>query len=179
MAKVPFSKLDLKVNDIPKKIIYTNTKNENIEIEIKQYLTFEEKTGMISNIINQSIDDNGFYNSARLELYKTMEIIYAYTNLNFTAKQKENVFKTFDQLVSSGLFMLIQENIPDSELQMITSTILITIDNIYKYKNSALGIINNIVADYEGLDLDATEIQKSLADPDNLQLLKQVLSRLG
>lgn len=179
MAKVPFSKLDLKVNDIPKKIIYTNTKNENIEIEIKQYLTFEEKTEMISNIINQSIDDNGFYNSARLELYKTMEIIYAYTNLNFTAKQKENIFKTFDQLVSSGLVMLIQENIPDSELQMITSTVLITIDNIYKYKNSALGIINTIVADYEGLDLEAAEIQQALADPDNLQLLKQILSRLG
>ena len=67
-------------------ISYVNSKNETIEFEVKKYLPIEEKMEMISNIINQSVDDNGFYNPMRIKIFTTLEVIYAYTNLNFTAK---------------------------------------------------------------------------------------------
>ena len=53
------------------------------------------------------------------------------------------------------------------------------IEGIYRYNNSALGIMESIANDYSSLDLDATEIQKKIGDPNNLKLLKQVLSKLG
>jgi hypothetical protein len=42
-----------------------------------------------------------------------------------------------------------------------------------------MGILDIISTDYKNLDLDATEIQKKLADPDNLGLVKDILSKLG
>ena len=51
--------------------------------------------------------------------------------------------------------------------------------SIYDYKNSALGIIDSINLDAKQLDADATTIQEKLADPENLKLVKGVLTKLG
>lgn len=179
MAKVPFSKLDVKILDSVKILSHHNSKGEQIDYEVKFYLPVEEKMEMISKIINQSLDDNGFYNPMRLQIFTVLEVVYAYTNLNFTAKQKENPFKLYDQLVSSGLFYEVQSNIWEKDWEEIEKTIITTVDNIYKYKNSAMGILETISNDYSNLDLDATNIQSKLADPNNLEFLKSVLTKLG
>jgi hypothetical protein len=66
MAKVAFSKLEAKVNTKLNVISFVNSKGEEVSYEVKYYLPIEEKLTMISNIINQSIDDNGYYNPMRL-----------------------------------------------------------------------------------------------------------------
>ena len=42
-----------------------------------------------------------------------------------------------------------------------------------------MGIMEQISADYSNLSLDATAIQQKLADPQNLELLKGVMTKLG
>ena len=175
MAKVPFSKLDSKINSDIENISFLNSKGEEVSIEVKYYLPVEEKMEMISKIINQSIDDNGFYNPMRVEIFKVLEMVQAYTNLSFTAKQKDNPFKLYDQLISSGLFFEIKETILPEELKEIEKTIIDTIDNIYKYKNSIMGIIDSISTDYSAVDMDLNAIQEKLADPNALNLIKEVL----
>ena len=54
-----------------------------------------------------------------------------------------------------------------------------SVDAIYEYKNSVLGILESVSTDYSNLDLDATNIQQKLADPNNMALLRDVLSKLG
>ena len=134
---------------------------------------------MISNIINQSIDDNGFYNPMRVQIFTVLEVVYAYTNLSFTAKQKEDPFKLYDLLIGSGIFKEVISCIYEDDWKEIEETILKTIDNIYKFKNSALGILETVSSDYNGLNLDAQNIQASLADPENMSFLKDVLNKLG
>lgn len=179
MAKIPFSKLELKTNCDIKTINYITEKNKEVSLEIRQYLPVEEKMDMISKIINKSQDDNGYYNPVRLKIFTTIEMIYAYTNINFTEKQKENVFKLYDLIISSNLFDEIISNIPTKEWEEIQTVITVVIDNIYKYKNSALGVLENVVAEYGSLSLDASEIQQALADPSNLSFLKNILSKMG
>ena len=179
MAKVPFSKLEAKVCDISNSHCYCNTKGEEVHYEVKHYLPVEEKLEMITKIINQSMDNNGFYNPMRVQIFTVLEVTYAYTNLSFTAKQKENVFKLYDQLVSTGIFQDIKNTIWEEDWKEIENTILSTIDNIYKYKNSAKGILEEVVADYGNLNLEASDIQQSLADPTNMEFLKAVLDKLG
>ena len=41
------------------------------------------------------------------------------------------------------------------------------------------GILDTVTADYSNLDLNASEIQSKLADPENMKLLKDVLTKLG
>jgi hypothetical protein len=42
-----------------------------------------------------------------------------------------------------------------------------------------MGILETVSQDYSGLELDAQNIQKSLADPNNMALLKDILTKLG
>jgi hypothetical protein len=159
MAKVPFSKFQAKVNNEVTKLSYCNSAGEDIYYEVRHYLPFGEKLELVSRIINNSIDDNGFYNPMRVKLYMTLEVIYAYTNLSFTEKMKEDPFKLYDILVSAGIFTDIVNVIREKDWSEIQENVWSTINNIYNYKNSVMGILDAVKEDYSTLDLDATNIQ--------------------
>ena len=173
MAKIALTKLNSKpISEV--KIILWN----DCEIEVKQYLPIEEKLDLISNIINESLDNNPYPNLARMKIFLKVELILSYTNINTTEKQKENIFKLYDMFAGELGNMILSE-IPEEEKSFIYLITEMTIDNIYKYKNSAMGIMETIASDYSDLNFDATEIQKKIGDPSNLELLKDVLSKLG
>lgn len=174
MAKPTFAKFGLKIDQSVKKVVF----NEQ-EFEVKQYLPLEDKLELISEIVNQSIDDNNFVNPARVELFTVIEIVKNYTNIVFTEKQLENPLKLYDLIVSSGLGKVIRENMCSDEFDFITVTVDATIAEIYEYKNSVLGILENIQADYGDLKFEASEIYDKLADPNNMTLLKEVLTKMG
>lgn len=179
MAKVPFSKLQACINGSDCQNFYYNRAGEEVHYEVKHYLPIKEKLELVSKIINQSVDDNGFYNPMKVKLYTVLEVVYAYTNLSFTDKMKEDPFKLYDILVSTGIFADIVAVIRENDWKEIQENVWTIIDNIYKYRNSAMGILENISKDYSNLDLDASEIQQKLADPENMQLLRDVLTKLG
>ena len=174
MAKVSLTKLGLKINQEIKTITF----NEQ-EIEVKQYLPINDKLTIISNIINNSADEYSFANPVKIKVFIALEIIYNYTNINFTDKQKEDGAKLYDLLHSSGLIGAVYEVLPYSEREEIAAGVQNSITSIYSYKNSVMGILDTISADYNNLNLDATEIQQKIGDPKNMALLKQVLTKLG
>lgn len=174
MAKVSLTKLGLKVNQDVKNIEF----NEQT-IEVKQYLPINEKLELISSVINSAADENNFSNPVKENVFLTLEILYHYTNINFTDKQKEDPVKLYDLVVSSGLVNKVTDLIPEEELDEVINGLAQSVKAIYTYRNSVLGILESISQDYSALNLDATEIQQKLADPDNMALLKQVLTKLG
>lgn len=173
MAKIAFSKLGLSINKEIKEIEWNGQK-----IEVKQYLPAEEKLELCSLIINESVDDNNFYNPGRVAIYQDIEVLLAYTNINVTDKQKENVCKLYD-LFHNGLAQLIYANIPETEIGAITAIVEATIENIYKYKNSALGVLEAVQTDYSDLNLDITNLSSQLQQGDGIEFLKDVVTKLG
>ena len=174
MAKVSFTKLGLKKNE-EVGILHINEQ----DIEVKQYLPINEKLELISSVINSAADENNFSNPVKENVFLTLEILYHYTNINFTDKQKEDPTKLYDLVVSSGLVNKVTDLIPEEELDEVINGLAQSVKAIYTYRNSVLGILESISQDYSALNLDATEIQQKLADPDNMALLKQVLTKLG
>lgn len=174
MSKVSFTKLGLKKNE-EVGILHINEQ----DIEVKQYLPINEKLELISSVINSAADENNFSNPIKENVFLTLEILYHYTNINFTDKQKEDPVKLYDLVVSSGLVNKVTDLIPEEELDEVINGVAQSVKAIYTYRNSVLGILESISKDYSNLDLDATEIQQKLADPDNMALLKQVLTKLG
>lgn len=174
MAKVSFTKLGLKKNE-EVGILHINEQ----DIEVKQYLPINEKLELISSVINSAADENNFSNPVKENVFLTLEILYHYTNINFTDKQKEDPVKLYDLVVSSGLVNKVTDLIPEEELDEVINGVAQSVKAIYTYRNSVLGILESISQDYSTLNLDATEIQQKLADPDNMALLKQVLTKLG
>lgn len=174
MAKLSFNKLGLIKNQDIVNIAF----NDQV-IEVKQYLPVNDKLQLISNVINQSADDNNFANPIKVNVFTVLEIIDFYTNISFTEKQKEDPVKLYDLIVGNDLAKMIMKAIPQVELDELMSGIKDSIEAIYKYKNSAMGIMEAISTDYSNLDFNASEIQSKLADPENMTFLKDVLSKLG
>lgn len=175
MAKVPFSKLGLVKNQEIKMLSWNNQ-----DIEIKQYLPINEKLSLIANVINNAHDGNkNFSNPVQVKVYSALEILYFYTNINFTDKQKEDVAKLYDLVMGSGLLKSIIDAIPADEYNDVMCGIENSIDAVYSYQNSVLGILDAMKTDYDNLNFDASAIQEKLADPQNMELLKGILSELG
>ena len=174
MPKIGFTKLGLKSNNEIQSIEFNGQ-----TIEVKQYLPVEEKLELITNVLELSHDSNNFSNPVKVSVYTTLEIIEKYTNVNFTEKQKENPTKLYDLLVGNGFAAAVIKAIPEPEYDEILTGIKQTIKSVYKYQNSILGILDTISQDYSNLNLDATEIQKKLADPNNMELLKGIMTKLG
>lgn len=174
MAKVAFSKLGFKpINEIVNIVI------NDLTIEVKQYLPVNTKLELLGNVINNSIDDNGYYNEGRIRVFFTLEVVATYTNLTFTEKQQEDSCKLYDLIVGNGLWAQVWNNIPDTEKTFLEECLYKSIEAIYAYKNSVLGLLDTVSKDYNNMNLDASNIQQALADPSNLGLLKDVLTKLG
>ena len=174
MAKPSFAKLKLKTDTSIKTINFND-----IEIEVKQYLPINETISLVENIINNSATELKFYSPALVHLFYTLEVIYNYTNISFTDKQKEEPAKLYDTIVSSGLWNAIEEVIPEDELDFICEALDDTINSVYKYQNSVMGILDTISQDYSTLSLDASEIQKKLNSGEGVEFLKDVMAKLG
>ena len=176
--KVGLTKLNLKKNTE-----ITPVEWGDQVIEVKQYLPIQEKLELISRIVSMSLDENNFANPIRIDIFTTLEIMYTYTNINFTDKQKEDFLGLYDLLVSSGLYNKILEVINDDggagEYWYIVNSVRTVIEEIYKYRDSVLGILQAVAADYKDLDLDATKLNEKIANPENLKLLKAVVNELG
>ena len=175
MAKVAFTKLGLKKKDEVK-----NVDLNGVTIEVKQYLPVNDKLDLISRVLNASHDQSAnFANPIQLEVIGTIEIIMAYTNLSFTEKQKEDYAKLYDLFEENGIIDLIIAEIPEREYNYIIDGVNETADAVYKYQNSVLGILESATKDYSNLEFDASQIQNMLADPSNISLVREVLSKLG
>jgi hypothetical protein len=173
MAKLSFTKLGLKANQDIQQVEY----NGQI-IEVKQYLPVNDKLGLISDVINAAADGN-FANPIKIDIYTAIYVIETYTNINFTDKQKEDICKIYDLFVDNGLLKAIIEAIPKEEYGSLVNGIYRSVNAVYEYKNSILGILEAVSADYSALDYEATDIQKKLNDPQNMELLRGILSKLG
>ena len=177
MAKISYTKLGINKEELNK--VQTVEYNGQT-IEVKQYLPVIEKSELITRVLNNSVDENnGYYNLLKMDMYLALEIVYVYSNISFTEKQKEDPMKLYDMLNASRVLNLIIGLVPEGEFYYLNKTVHEMANNIVAYRNSAMGIMERITTDYSNLDLDASAIQKELADPNNMTLLKDILTKLG
>ena len=100
MAKVSYANLKLKLYQ-PSNVMDFNGQ----EIDVIQYLPVEDKYDLIM-VILQKAEENGIYNPIKLDMYFHLYLVYMYTNLSFTDKQRENEPKIYDTLKSNGFIDL-------------------------------------------------------------------------
>lgn len=174
MAKLSFTKLGLAQN---KAVINLNYNGQ--VVEVKQYLPVNDKLALISSVINLSADENNFANPMKVSVYSVLEIIKHYTNINFTEKQMEDPCKIYDLFVGNGLSSMVLNAIPEVELAELLTGIEDSINAVYSYRNSVMGVLDIIQNDYDGMNLDAQNIQQAISNPENLELLKNVMTKLG
>jgi hypothetical protein len=151
------------------------------DIVVKQYLPIEEKLRLITNVINNCRDNNNFVNPLKLELYGALEIIKFYTDIEFDDEKSltESIGKTYDYCECSDLFNSIFEVIPEEELNYINELISDMAEKYYGYLNSLVGVMDTIAYSYDDASINAETINNKIANPENLKLVKDILTKLG
>lgn len=166
--------------------LFNNEEIENIvmlyneqEIKVKRYLPVNEKLDLISWIINQSADELKFYNVGKIIIFKAIGLVKYYTEIEFTEEELNDVPNLYDKLYKSGFLEELFITIPEEEIKFIDMVLENTVDSIYKYQNSIFGILDAVTTDYQNLNFDVSELQKNISNPENLTLLKDVVTKLG
>lgn len=175
MAKIAFTKLSLQKNSEIRNWQY----NDQI-IEVKQYLPIKERMDIAQSVIQQVIDfNNEFLNEFAFHMYMDLAIVFNYTNLSFTDKQKEDLYKLYDLLVGSGFMKELKKQVNCNQTDDLEVYIYETLNGYYKYHNSVYGIMDAMNQNYSNLNLDVNELQDKISNPESLSLVKDILTKMG
>lgn len=155
---ISYANLKLKVSNITK-----NFKFQDNEIEVFQYLPMSDKYDLVMITLQKSAEEM-IYNPIKLDMYFHLHLVYMYSNLNFTQKQKEDEEKIYDCLKSNGLLDLILQHIPETEYQELLHFIEELIEVKYKHSLSAAGMVEKIIGD---LPRQAEAMREILKDYDS------------
>lgn len=149
------------------------------EIEVAQYMPIQDKLAMIERILNFTIDNTGFLNPVRLEVFTVLEIISTYTNINITDKMMENAPKTYDSLMINGVIDKIIENIPEDEYNAVFDAIEECAENIVSYLNSFAGMMKTVTDNYDAEKMNVEGLMNDLGELGKDSLVKDVLEKIG
>lgn len=173
MANVSFNNLKLSTNKEVKIAEFNNTK-----IEVLQYLPVEDKNDLIQITMQKSFMD-GYFNEILLDAYFHLNIIYLYTNLNITEKQREDELKLYDKIYSSGLLEVILEQLPEDEYKYLFNMLQEQTKDFLTYKNSAAAVVQSFIQDLPANAAAAADIvnnwdaSKFQSVQDMVQLARQ------
>ena len=139
MSKITYSSLKLKMKNDIKVIDFNESK-----IEVKQYLPITDKIVLI-DITLQKARESKLYNPLKVNMYFHLHLVYLYSNITFTDKQREDEEKLYDILDSNGLIDAIVAAIPESEYVDLLNKTSEKIETELKYNTTAAAILNSFM----------------------------------
>lgn len=160
--KVSYANMKLKTNAAVNTFQFCGQK-----IEVLKYLPAADKYDLLMITLQKSLEGN-IYNEFKLNLYFELNLVYMYTNISFTEKQREDEFKLYDTLRSNGFFELFYEALDDKEYEELFDQIAELKATMEKSKNSVAGVIANIIKDLPANAEAAAKIVENF-DPSQFQ----------
>ena len=141
MGKVTYSSLKLKTKEEVKEINFGDSK-----IEVQQYLPIQDKIDLI-DITLQKAKEGRLYNPIKVDMFFHLNLIYLYTNITFTDKQREDEYKLYDNLQSNGVISQVITAMNENEYNGLLNMINEKIENELRYNTTAAAVISKIVDD--------------------------------
>lgn len=174
MAKISLSKITpiKKVDSITIDIL-------DQSVEIVQYLSVGEKLHLLEEVLNAVIDDTGYFNPIKMEIYFLLHLIKYYTNISLTEKMMEEPVKTYDLLEINKVFDAVINAIPQEEYEMLYEATENTAIHVAKYLDSFVGTMKSITNDHQLTKESLEQVFASLQNPEDVGFLKDVLQKLG
>ena len=111
-------------------------------VEVLKYLPVEEKYNLIE-ITLQKAYENGIYNPVKLDMCFALNLVYLYSNISFTDKQREDEIKLYDTLESNGIIDKIIDAIDDDEYNNIYTMLIETEEKYTNYRKTLAGALND------------------------------------
>ena len=137
--KVSYANMKLKLNTDVNTFDFAGQK-----VEVLKYLPAQDKYDLLMITLQKSLED-GMYNEFKLNLYFELHLVYMYTNISFTEKQREDELKLYDNLKSNGFYDKFFEALNEDEYnELLDQLETLKEDSIYN-KTSVGAVINNLI----------------------------------
>lgn len=150
------------------------------EILIKTWLPTHDLLQLISRIVNRSVDEHDYCNPCRVKIVSEVEMVLACSNVEVPDYEDADICEIYDYLYANKIIDAVADVTKATGLwNIVMDSVNEVVDSVYKYSNSARGIIRGITSDLEDVQFDAEAIQEKLGNPENLALLKDILTKLG
>lgn len=141
MSNVPFTNLKLK-NKIDIKTIEIS----GLSVGVLQYLPSQDKFDLISTAIEKSFIE-GYCNDFLCDVYFHLNLVYLYTNISFTPKQREDELKLYDILVTNGVIDAVVSAIPQFEYENLLEAVQTVSAAKEEYSVSMAAIVSKLIDD--------------------------------
>ena len=165
MAKITYAGMKLKVNTQPKEIDFNGN-----QFEVLQYLPIEDKYDLIM-VTLQKCYEEGIYNPIKKDLYFHLYLVYMYTDISFTDKQKEDEEKLYNTLESNGVITEVIKNIPEEEYNKLFEYMDELIEEKMRYSLSSAAMISNVINTLPEKAQEAVDALKGF-DPDKYKAVQ-------
>lgn len=160
---ISYASMKLKVDMSTKTINLEN----GVSIEVLKYLPIKEKYNLIEKTLQKSFENN-IYNPVKLDMYFALNLVYLYSNINFTDKQKEDEEKLYDALQSNGILDKIIDAIDDEEYNYLYTLLVETENKRNTYEKSLIGLLDTF-SNKVNTDSDILQDILNSFDPSQLQ----------
>ena len=159
---------------------------QGLKLEIKQFISIQEKINLVASIFESSIDRSGdlhILDGNKLDIaYKNL-VVGEYSNLTLP----KNTLESYDMLCESGLFDVVYDGIPLDERLLLENVLDSYIDaekDEYDQRNTIQYIVKDLLQNLinkipDGVKLE--ELVKSASeefanfDPEKMEFLKSAM----
>lgn len=163
---VSYANMKLKINNQTKTLDWNGQK-----IEIREYLSFEDKYDLVMITLQKSLED-GYYNPIKLDMYFHLYLVYMYTNISFTEKQREDEIKIYDTLKSNGFIDAFLDTLNEDEYTDLYNFLIDTQNALETYKQSTVSLIQSLINDLP----KQAEAMKDIMDNFNPEKYQEVIN---
>jgi len=155
-----------KLSDLQNKVIKIN----EIDVEVKEYLSINEKGNFINEVIEYCFDEDGLYSSFKKDLFFDYCLVKYFTNLfdneefgiNEDGSKYVNISERYDLIMRPdfGIFNAIYFELPQEEISMLSEQINLEI-NEFKKRLESQNTFNSVIKSFLG---EITEQMPNLID---------------
>ena len=173
MAKIDFTKVEFPKDNT---IIY-----EGETITIKGYVPIEEKLNAISTILSLSLNSaTGFYLPGHLRVYEKIFILKLYTDIEFSDEDLDNPMPVYDGIMNASFYDDIKKILyANGDVQEFVKLLSDNVTKLETYQTSAYGILDSLKKDYNNLDMDIEALQKKIRNKEGIELVDEIVKKLG
>ena len=121
------------------------TYNDTV-INVLKYLPISDKNDLIT-ISLQKAEQDGIYNNTLLEAYFYLNIVYLYTDIEFSDEDRTDEMELYDILENNGIIDRVIEAIGEDEYGELKDKLITQMNDNMKYQNSAAAVLQRIITD--------------------------------
>ena len=152
--------------------IYAYLSSRKKKASVKDLMKAVDSKLVVNNFNAVITGEDRVYNPLKIEVFFHLNLIYLYTNINFTDKQKENPEKLYDILQSNKIIDAVVEAIPREEFCDLYDTLCETRDAYIEWNQSAAGMLSIIVDDLPKKAAAASELLSNFNTEDYKEVIR-------